>query len=60
MSHHSARALWQGTRNDLFRMPPFTFASDPAQRFYNRFPDVFTSRFINPTTQTVNCDAFTP
>jgi hypothetical protein len=55
-----ARALWQGIRNDLFRMPPFTFASDPVRRFYNPAPNVFTSRFINPDTQLVNCDAYTP
>jgi hypothetical protein len=55
-----ARALWQGIRNDLFRMPPFTFASNPAGRFYNQNPDVFASRYIQSTTQTVNCDAFTP
>jgi len=41
-------------------MPPFTFYSDPAERLYNPAPNVFTSRYIEPTTQTVNCDAYTP
>lgn len=41
-----ARALWQGIRNDLFRMPPFTLSQNPTD-FYAQFPNVFTSRFIH-------------